>query len=119
MPLKILIVEDDPGIRRLLAGVLAPLSPEIVECADGAEALSTYRAQRPDVVLMDIAMPGLDGISATAGLTSAHPGVRVVMVTSYDDDDLREAATAAGACGYVLKEDLRPLLSLLDRPAGG
>jgi DNA-binding NarL/FixJ family response regulator len=71
------------------------------------------------VVLMDIAMPGLDGISATAGLTSADPGARVVMVTNYDDVELREAAAAAGACGYVLKEDLRPLLSLLDRRGEG
>ena len=113
--MKILIVENDPGMRRLVAAVLAPLSPEIIECDDGADALATYRAQSPDVVLMDIAMPGLDGISATAVLTAAHPGARVVMVTNYDDVDLREAAAAAGACGYVLKEDLRPLLSLLAR----
>jgi len=113
---KVLIVENDPGIRRLLAGVLAPLGPEIVECDDGADALAAYDSQHPDVVLMDIAMPRLDGISATADLTSVHPDARVVMVTSYDDVDLREAAAAAGACGYVLKEDLRPLLSLLEPP---
>src|SRR5262245_13823220 len=116
--MKILIVEDDTHIRRLLAGVLAPLGPEIVECADGWGALDTYRTHRPDVVLMDIGMPGLDGITATAGLTSLDPDARVVMVTSYDDADLREAAAEAGASGYVLKEDLPSLLPLLERLAG-
>jgi CheY-like chemotaxis protein len=110
---KILIVDNDPGIRRLLASMLARLAPEIVECDDGARALAVYEAHRPDVVLMDIAMGAVDGISATAALTTAYPGIRVVVVTNYDDPYLREAATEAGACGYVLKENLLELPSLL------
>ena len=112
---KILIVDNDPAIRRLLASMLARLAPAIVECDDGARALEVYEAHRPDVVLMDVAMGAVDGISATALLTSAYPGIRVVMVTNYDDPYLREAAAEAGACGYVLKENLLDLPQLLQR----
>ena len=116
---KILIVDNDPAIRRLLASMLARLAPTIVECDDGARALEVYEAHRPDVVLMDVAMGAVDGISATALLTSAHPGSRVVMVTNYDDPYLREAAAEAGACGYVLKENLLELPGLLQRLTRG
>ena len=115
---KILIVDNDPAIRRLLASMLARLAPQIVECDDGARALDAYEAHRPDVVLMDVAMGAVDGISATALLTSTHPGIRVVMVTNYDDPYLREAAAEAGARGYVLKENLVELPGLLRRLTG-
>jgi DNA-binding NarL/FixJ family response regulator len=113
--MKFLIVDNDAGIRRLMASVLAPLAPEIVECADGADALAAYEAHHPDVVLMDIAMQRLDGIAATAAITAVHPAARVLIVTNYDDTDLREAASVAGACGYVLKENLLQIPPLLER----
>jgi DNA-binding NarL/FixJ family response regulator len=64
---------------------------------------------------MDIQMRGLDGIAATGAIVSAAPGARVVIVTQHDEPDLREAAARAGACGYVLKENLLALKPLLER----
>ena len=72
-----------------------------------------YLAHRPDVVLMDIAMRGVNGIAATLQICQADPAARVVIVTDYDDQDLRAAAERAGASGDVLKENLLDLLCCL------
>jgi CheY-like chemotaxis protein len=111
--MRILIVDDTPAIRQLIARLLAPLSNDIAECADGADALAAYEAHRPDVVLMDVAMRQLDGLTATGAITAAHPESRVVIVTNYDEADLREAARPSGACAYVLKVSLLELLPVL------
>jgi CheY-like chemotaxis protein len=115
---KLLVVDDDPEIRRLIAVVLAPMAPDIAECADGADALAAYARHTPDVVLMDIAMPGLDGLAATAAIIATHPLARVVVVSNHGAADLREAARRAGACGYVLKEDLRQLRQVVEQASG-
>jgi CheY-like chemotaxis protein len=112
---KVLIVDDNAAMRRTLAVLLAPMALQLVECADGADALDAYERHRPDVVLMDIQMRGLDGIAATSAIISTAPGARVVIVTQHDEPDLREAAARAGACGYVLKEDLLTLKPLVER----
>lgn len=109
MKLKLLIVEDNPAIRRIIRSIVAALADEINECGDGIEALAAYCAHRPDFVLMDVAMSGLDGIAATKQITAADPEAKVIIVTNHDEADLREAARAAGACDYVLKEDLLTL----------
>lgn len=116
--MRLLIVDDNARVRRMIAEVAAPLAADVFECADGAQALSAYLQHRPDVVLMDIALGGVDGIAATELIVGTDPNARVVMVTDYDGEELREAAQAAGACGYVLKEnlfELRRLLEDLDR----
>ena len=113
--MKLLVVENNAAVRRVIASVLAPLAPEIVECVDGSEALAAFQTHHPDVVLMDIAMDRLDGIAATKAITSVHPHAQVVIVTNYDELDLRQAAAAAGACGYVLKANLLELLPLVVR----
>ncbi|MGH9841358.1 MAG: response regulator transcription factor [Blastocatellia bacterium] len=115
--MKLLIVEDNAGVRQMLAGVLAGIATETHECADGGEAMAAYEAHRPDVVLMDIAMPNVNGILATRQIRAFDPAARVIIVTSYDEADLRKAAAAAGAVGYVLKENLLDLRRLLQRPA--
>ena len=117
--MKLLVVDDDPEIRRLISVVLAPMSPEIAECADGADALAAYARCTPDVVLMDIAMRRLDGLTATAAIVGAHPKARVVIVSNHGAADLREAASRAGACEYVLKEDLRQLRQVIERVSRG
>jgi CheY-like chemotaxis protein len=94
--LKILIVDDNASVRRLIATILGPLASEIRECEDGAGAVAAYRAQRADVVLMDIRMPAVDGIAATKEIRITDPMARIVIVTDYDDSHLREAAAAAG-----------------------
>jgi two-component system response regulator DegU len=107
--MSLLIVEDNANMRRMLKSLLADLASVIHECADGAEALAVYAARRPDWVLMDIAMKDLDGISATRQIKAAYPDARIIIVTGYDEADLRQAAREAGACGYVLKENLLEL----------
>jgi CheY-like chemotaxis protein len=112
-----MIVEDNPEMRRLIRSLLCDLASAVSECDDGAEALAAYAAHRPDWVLMDIKMQQMDGITATRELKSNFPEARVLIVTDYDDADMREAARCAGAIGYVLKEDLLGLRQMLKAAA--
>ena len=112
--MKILIVDDNASVRRLIRSVLPALASEIYECANGADALITYQAHRPDVVLMDIRMDEMDGIQATELIKAADQGARILIVTDYDDEELRRAAMRAGAWGYVLKNNLLALVQLLE-----
>jgi len=112
--MKLLIVEDNPGVRKVIRSLVARVAREICECADGAGVLAVFRRERPDFVLMDIQMEGVDGITATRQIKVADPTARVIMVTDYDQPDLREAAYQAGACAYVWKENLHELVRLLD-----
>lgn len=107
--MTVLIIEDNAGVRRLLRHAIAGTAGEIWECDDGADALAVYASHRPDVVLMDIRMPGLDGLSATRQICEFDPSARVVIVTDYDDYELRIAAAEAGASSYALKQSLPDL----------
>jgi len=111
--MKLLIVEDNSGVRHLIRNLVGSVAQEIRECSDGAEALAAYAAGRPDLVLMDIEMKAMDGITATRHIKAADPSARVIIVTDYDQPDLRQAAHEAGACGYVVKDNLLDLLVLL------
>lgn len=102
----ILIVDDNPAFRRMIARVVGDLADDIRECAEGAKALAAYRQFHPDVVLMDIEMEGADGITATRQITTAFPEARIIIVTGHNDEPLRRAAREAGAFDYVLKENL-------------
>jgi NarL family two-component system response regulator LiaR len=104
--LKLMIVDDNPDMRRLIRSIVSDLADYIVECADGTQALHSYAAHKPDWVLMDIEMKPLDGISATREIKTAFPDAQIMIVTEYDDPDWREEARHAGACAYVLKENL-------------
>jgi NarL family two-component system response regulator LiaR len=111
--MKLLIVEDNADMRRLITGLVCDLAETIDECSDGADALATYVECRPDWVLMDIKMARLDGIAATRQIIAAFPEAQIVIVTDYSDAKLRAEATAAGACAYVIKEDLLALRKIL------
>ncbi|HYW74447.1 MAG TPA: response regulator transcription factor [Pyrinomonadaceae bacterium] len=113
MGLKLLIVDDKAQVRDLIRRFLGDLASEISETDDGESALEAYAAFLPDWVLMDIAMTHTNGIVATQRIMAAYPQARIVIVTNYDEDVLRERATAAGACGYFLKENLLALRSML------
>jgi two-component system response regulator YesN len=108
----LLIVEDNANMRRLIRNIVKGIA-EIAECEDGAIALAAYRQNRPDWVLMDIKMAEVNGIQAAREIKAAFPEARIVMVTNYDDAELREAAHLAGACQYVLKEHLLEIRRLL------
>lgn len=110
--MKVLIVEDNQAMRHLIRSIVGDFA-EVFECEDGAEALPLYEQHLPDWVLMDIRMPSVNGIEATRIITTAHADARVVVVTNYNDKRLRNSARNAGACGYVLKEDLSTLKQIL------
>ncbi|MEV4538558.1 response regulator transcription factor [Asanoa sp. NPDC049518] len=106
MTVRVLLVDDQALFREALAmllGVQADI--EIVgEAGDGARALAAVATLAPDVVLMDLRMPVLDGVAATRRVRSEHPGVRVIALTTFDDDADVFAALRAGAVGYLLKD---------------
>ncbi len=112
-----MLVDDHPGFRQVVKTMLQTGGVEFVECEDGDAAVREYSRFRPDLVLMDIAMKSLDGLSATARIKSRFPTARILMLTGYDDPHLRLAAEQAGAAGYLLKDDLVQLQLLLHPPA--
>ena len=105
-PLRVLIVDDHELFRRGLDLVLRaePDLDVVGEAADGGEAIERAAELQPDVVLMDVRMPGLGGIEATRRIRSAQPSTRIVMLTSSEDEEDLFASVRAGASGYLLKE---------------
>ena len=103
---RVLVVDDQALFREALATLLGarPEVEVVGEAGDGHQALERAAALQPDVVLMDLHMPVLDGIAATRRLTVEQPGVRVLALTTFDDDEDVFAALRAGALGYLLKD---------------
>ena len=108
---KFLIVDDHAAFRQTLRAFLPDST--VLECADGLEVLALYTAERPDWVLMDIQMPGLDGLTATRRLKERFPEARIIMVTNHAGEELRAAAREAGADGFVHKEHLEELPAMI------
>ncbi|CAN5401603.1 N/A [soil metagenome] len=106
---KILIVDDHAETRRMTKFFLDDLPFEFEECEDGADALDCYEKTRPDWVLMDWEMRRMDGLTATRRILEKHPQAKILMVTQYNDRELKEAAIKAGAKGFILKENLMAL----------
>src|SRR5262245_2990827 len=105
---SILIVDDSAPVRRMVRSLFDDWAT-VHECGDGAAVTQCYAAWRPDWVLMDVGLKGVDGLTATRRLLEQWPQARVVIVANYDDEGLRAEAHAAGACDYVLKENLLTL----------
>jgi DNA-binding NarL/FixJ family response regulator len=111
-PIRVLLADDDPRFRATVAGLVAATPGLSVagEAGSGREAVALCTSRRPDVVLMDVRMPDLDGIAATAQITAATPAVRVLVLTTFDLDDHVYRALRAGASGFVLKDITPPHL---------
>jgi len=103
--IRIVVADDHPIVRAGIVGLLdqAPGIEVVGEASDGAEAVELAASERPDLVLMDLRMPGVDGASATASIVAAGQGTRVLVLTTYETDDHILAAIEAGASGYLLK----------------
>ena len=114
--MKVLIAEDNLTMRQMIRRLVTSLTEDIRECGDGAAAVAAYQHERPDWVLMDLEMPGVNGLLATQEILRRDPAARVLIVTSHNDAALRAAAIAAGACGYILKENLWEVRGLLAAP---
>jgi len=105
--MKLVIVDDDPLILKSLELTLSREKDiQVMGCAsDGSEALIICQEKNPDIVLMDIRMPGVDGISATRLIKQRFPNIRIMMLTTFDDKPNIQQALSAGADGYLIKTD--------------
>ncbi len=121
-PIRVLLVDDDELLRAGLRSVISsdPRSEVVGEAAGGRHALERVRALAPDLVLMDVRMPDLDGITATRQVLAASPQVKVVILTTFEQDDYIFGAIEAGASGFLLKR-ARPeeLLAAIHAVAAG
>jgi DNA-binding NarL/FixJ family response regulator len=104
-PLRVLLADDHPVFRKGLRALLSSLpgAEVVAEAVDGAEAIRLVAEHRPDVVVMDLNMPGVSGVEATRQILRDRPGTRVLVLTMFDDDDTVFAAMRAGALGYLIK----------------
>jgi DNA-binding NarL/FixJ family response regulator len=122
MTVRVVLADDQPLVRAGLRVLIAD-TPDLDvagEAATGAQAVQLARDLRPDVVVMDIRMPGMDGIDATAMITADHAAARVVVLTTFDDDDYVYAALRAGASGFLLKDmALQDILAAIRVVAAG
>ena len=121
-PLRVVVADDQRVVREgltLMLGLIDGIEP-VGAAADGEEALALVAAERPDVVLMDLRMPRLDGIQATRRLAQTHPHVGVVALTTYADDETVVQALQAGARGYLTKDaGAEQIQSAVERVAAG
>lgn len=108
-----MIVDDNSVMRRTIGRVVRDLVDPIIECSDGAEAFDAYQQNHPDWVFMDIEMKEKDGLTATREICAFFPDARIVIITKHSDPAMREAALKAGACDYVIKENLLDLQNIL------
>ena len=108
-PVTVVVADDQSAVREGLVLLLGTLPGITVagEAADGNAAVELVTTVQPQVVLMDLNMPGCDGVTATARITAEHPGTRVVVLTTYADDESIIRALQAGALGYLTKEATR------------
>jgi DNA-binding NarL/FixJ family response regulator len=117
--ITVMLVDDHPVVRAGLRGMLEaePDIEVICEAGSGAEAIALVRAHRPQLILMDLRMPGMDGVEATRAIRAELPDVRVVVLTTYDGDGDIVRAVAVGAAGYLLKDASRDELAEAVRAA--
>ena len=112
MGANILIVDDHAQLRALIRGIAAqePALQVVGEAADGAEAIQLTHALRPDIVLLDLVMPRVNGLEALQRIKAERPETKVIIVTVHSEDAYRRAAEEGGADAFLLKKTLRTVL---------
>ena len=109
----ILIADDNRNVRRLIRELIGDLNTEIIECEDGKTAIELFEQHGPDVVLMDVNMDPVDGITATRRILERSPDAKIIIVTEHHDPSIRELSRVVGAAGFIGKDDLTLLRDLL------
>ena len=107
--IKILTVDDHPLLRQGIAAVIQGENDMLIvgEAANGREAIDMFRSHRPDITLMDLQMPDLNGIDAILTIRQEYPQARIIVLTTYEGDALARRALKAGVVGYILKDMIR------------
>lgn len=107
--IRVMVVDDHPVLRDGVSAILENQTDMgmVCEARDGQEAVALYAQHRPDVTLMDMQMPGMNGVDAIAAIRKADPAARIIVLTTYAGDVLAVRALKAGAAGYLLKSSLR------------
>ncbi len=113
-PARLLIADDHAATRDIIRRILEPTGAIFAEACNGNEAISQYAAFDPDWIIMDISMPEMDGLSATAAIHREHPDARIVIVTQHNSPAMRQRAFDCGACEFLTKDRLTSLPSLLN-----
>jgi DNA-binding NarL/FixJ family response regulator len=108
-----IIVDDNEHIRNVIRQALCRADDRVVECSNGEEVIRAYREFQPDYVLMDIQMPGKDGIQTAQEIKRQFPDARIIIVTEYDTAAFRTAAAQAGAVAFVPKENIVALHDII------
>lgn len=98
---------------------MASPTVDVYECEDGSEAFELYDRLHPDLVLMDVEMKDVDGITATREIVKVYPKAKIVIVTSYDHEQMRQAAKHAGASGFIGKENLFEIKKFISNNGAG
>ncbi len=116
--MNVLIVDDNQKVRQMMKDFLFTLFDNFYECSNGKDAVAIYTKYHPDWVLMDIKMKGINGIESLKQINQIDPNAKVIMVTQYDDNDLRKASSEYGAVAYVLKENLSGIENFINNYQG-
>lgn len=111
--MKLMIVDDSSAMRQMIRSVVADPNDVVYECADGIEVVGEFSRTHPDVVLMDLQMPKVNGIETTRQLKREFPEATVIIVSNFNDQEFRDEAKEAGAISYFTKENLIQLKNFI------